>query len=101
MVDKGRCEISYNFKSNRLWGWTYDSKDKNDILLAYMVSLWYYILLLDLGSFCDKKDELCVMLAGLCHDLGHGPFSHLWEAFVREARPGMSANNFIGQYCQK
>ncbi|XP_023347596.1 deoxynucleoside triphosphate triphosphohydrolase SAMHD1 [Eurytemora carolleeae] len=36
---------------------------------------------------CDYKDKLCVMLAGLCHDLGHGPYSHLWEHFVSEARP--------------
>ncbi|XP_066975151.1 deoxynucleoside triphosphate triphosphohydrolase SAMHD1 isoform X2 [Macrobrachium rosenbergii] len=33
-------------------------------------------------------DILCVQLAGLCHDLGHGPFSHLWEVFVNKARPG-------------
>jgi len=37
---------------------------------------------------CDEKDKHCVMLAGLCHDLGHGPYSHLWEHFVAEARPG-------------
>jgi len=36
----------------------------------------------------DETDKLCVMLAGLCHDLGHGPFSHLWETFVGEARGG-------------
>ena len=35
----------------------------------------------------DEKDCLCVMLAGLCHDLGHGPLSHLWEGFVEEADP--------------
>ncbi|XP_056088607.1 deoxynucleoside triphosphate triphosphohydrolase SAMHD1-like [Rhinichthys klamathensis goyatoka] len=37
----------------------------------------------DLGI--DEKDILCVKIAALCYNLGHGPFSHLYEHFYREA----------------
>ena len=30
----------------------------------------------------SSKDILCVTLAALCHDLGHGPGSHMWDSAV-------------------
>jgi len=34
-----------------------------------------------------EEEVLCVKIAGLCHDLGHGPFSHMFEHFIHKARP--------------
>lgn len=36
---------------------------------------------------CSPKDMLCIKLAGMLHDIGHGPFSHVYEQFCIDVFP--------------
>ncbi|KAJ1308850.1 hypothetical protein OPQ81_004538 [Rhizoctonia solani] len=45
----------------------------------------------------DDRDVKCVTIAGLCHDLGHGPFSHVWDnKFIPAVSPGTKWTHEMG-----
>ena len=45
-------------------------------------------------AFVTPNDVVCVQLAGLLHDLGHGPFSHVFDnVLLKNICPGSSWNH--------
>lgn len=44
-----------------------------------------------LNEYLTEYEKLTIMLAGLCHDLGHGPFSHFFESVIRPDHEKISA----------
>lgn len=47
---------------------------------------------LDVNECRATREELMQLeLAGYAHDLGHGPYSHLWEKFMEQAAESNSA----------
>ena len=36
------------------------------------------------------EECICIKIAGLCHDLGHGPFSHFFDGvYIKKQRPDL------------
>ncbi len=44
----------------------------------------------DIDEYLSEDEKIEVMLAGLLHDLGHGPFSHFFEMVTSESHESMT-----------
>ena len=45
----------------------------------------------------SEYDKICVMLAGLLHDVGHGPFSHAFEHVTKHSHEDYTAKIILGE----
>ncbi|CAH1396458.1 unnamed protein product [Nezara viridula] len=84
--DIKQCGVSYLVYPSAV-----HSRFEHSIGVYYLASLMVDSLMKKYEDPCmykenpikiSQEDRLCVMIAALCHDIGHGPFSHLWERFI-------------------
>lgn len=45
----------------------------------------------------SEYDKICVMLAGLLHDVGHGPFSHAFEHVTKHSHEDYTTKIILGE----
>jgi len=66
---------------------TSHSRFEHGIGTAHVSTKWFDHLIKTTPHFFNPTYRFYVQVAGLCHDLGHGPFSHLFEKFLNQLSP--------------
>ena len=57
---------------------------EHSIGVAHLAALMGRHLMTVTNGLVTERDVQCLEIAGLLHDVGHGPFSHLFEEYVHE-----------------
>lgn len=52
---------------------------EHSIGVAHLARVFMECLTNNQGLEISERDRICVQIASLCHDLGHGPYSHMFE----------------------
>ncbi|XP_052896554.1 deoxynucleoside triphosphate triphosphohydrolase SAMHD1 [Anopheles moucheti] len=68
--------------SNAVFGTALHTRYDHSLGACYLAGRLLNEVNKTLNKPITEDERKCVMLAAVLHDLGHGPFSHLWEKFV-------------------
>uniref|UniRef100_A0AAG5D6W0 HD domain-containing protein n=1 Tax=Anopheles atroparvus TaxID=41427 RepID=A0AAG5D6W0_ANOAO len=68
--------------ANLIFDGAHHTRCEHSLGACYLAGKLLDALALHLEQPISPEDRMCVMLAAVLHDVGHGPFSHMWEKFV-------------------
>jgi len=83
IIDTPQFQRLRNIKQLGTSYWVYPSASHNrfehSIGTSYLCGKFITILKEKHPHLITDMDVLCIKIAGLCHDMGHGPFSHVFD----------------------
>ena len=88
IIDTPQFQRLRNIKQLGTSYWVYPSASHNrfehSIGTSYLCGKFITILKEKHPEWVTDMDVICVKIAGLCHDIGHGPFSHVFDNQYRK-----------------
>ena len=88
IIDTPQFQRLRNIKQQGASYWVYPGASHNrfehSIGTSYLCGKFITILKEKHPKLVTDMDVLCIKIAGLCHDMGHGPFSHVFDNQYRK-----------------
>jgi deoxynucleoside triphosphate triphosphohydrolase SAMHD1 len=101
LIDRPEFQRLRNIQQLGLCSFVYPTANHNrfqhSLGTYHMARMWLESLRTQKEFEITEEEALCVYIAALYHDIGHGPYSHFWDGvYVKRKAPSSKSHEEIG-----